>query len=364
MENHVLNLLSFFLNESNRILYLNQITKEIKLQPPFDAIVEELKSVKGNLNPSDIINLCKSFLSPIHRNVLRDTPKDIPIGVALKSIEYLIACSKLEKIGNIIKSGENPIKALQRIENITGKNLSFDSNVKPLSELKKNKESMLFNFIYSFKRGHLVVISAYPKVGKTNFLLCLNKSMIRHGLKTLHHIVGDWTEEEVQSKLTSAKFPESAFFGIYPDITLGQISADIDMIKPDVFLLDSMTVVTSKYGETVERYRELGNIAGALKKIAQTHGILVVTCHQMVNYSDYPDEDDLQDSKSHLLHHVDFCLGLGGRYGNSRNITTIASRHEPIRGNEVIIRDNGKKQTMLIHQIEIDFENFEIYNIS
>tara|TARA_R100001163_G_scaffold41429_1_gene31362 strand:- start:387 stop:1433 length:1047 start_codon:yes stop_codon:yes gene_type:complete len=326
MENSVLNLMSFLLKKDRRLGLKRQL-KNLKLDSPFDVLLEEVFLCETDLSKQDFLDVVKDKLNSTQFNFVRGMPDSVTSAVGFRSIKHLNSVAQLGDIADILKTRLRPESKLLKIQRAADTHkFTSTAQAKLLSTFTKdNTEDLLKLFYYGLSREELAVICAFSGRGKTTILLSLLRDAINANLKSLFISVQDFSEGMLRERLDNAEeFPDfyavcAASFGI-PELEI-----EVDSLKPDIVFLDYMSVLSTP--QIKEKRFQLEYISENLKKLAQEKNICIITAHQLNADVNLPTERELLEAKAGLLAHTDLVLGIGGdMYDTIRNVTTIKSR--------------------------------------
>ena len=343
--------------------------KDLSLVPPYDVLVSRLMDFEGDIELKDFISVCYTFL---HRNDVEvlENLKDVSSELGLKSFEVLLGLTSLDKIGNILKREGDIDKKINSIYNIceSSRYKSTTPQAKHILDLETKEDTSIFKFLkYPFSRGKLYLIAAYSGVGKTNLSLSLAKLTGNQGLNTHYISIADWTEPEIRNKLIGAGeiktkdamiIPGSFTEKIpYPDIwlsildeaTVYDVELELEVTKPDVCIVDSITDLSSYASNQEEYFWETEKKARALRQLAVKYDLAMIITHQLIVRDTKVIPEDLLGSKAHLLKVVDLALGIGcSDEDNNHRVSTLKVRHHRC------IED---------FKINLDFESLIVYYV-
>tara|TARA_B100000424_G_scaffold1160_1_gene948 strand:- start:4034 stop:5080 length:1047 start_codon:yes stop_codon:yes gene_type:complete len=326
MDNAYLNLMTFLLKKDKRQV-LEPIVKKIKLDAPFDIVLDELMMSKTDITKADLLDFVKGKLNSTEFNYLKGMSERVTTAVGYRSIHYLQTLTQLKEVGDVLKSRVRPEKKLERINVASDvRAITTQAVAKPISEFVSDTTNDLLSlFYYGVSREELAVLCAFSGRGKTTILLSLVRQAIRDGLKVLFVSVQDFSEGMLKERIATAhEFPDfyavcSSSFGI------PELEVEVDSLMPDVVFLDYMSVLDAP--QSKEKRFQLEYISENLKRVAQNKKIAIITAHQLNADVNLPSEKELLEAKAGLLAHTDLVLGIGGdMYDTVRNVTTIKSR--------------------------------------
>ena len=122
--------------------------------------------------------------------------------------------------------------------------------------------------------GSMVLIGGDPGIGKSTLLLQVSGSLADQGGKLLY-VWGEESANQIKMRAQRLGVSGSEFY-LYPETNMGSILQNIEDLKPDYVIIDSvqtmqMPEVTSAVG-SVAQIRE---VTAALMQIAKTNGITI-----------------------------------------------------------------------------------------
>ncbi len=122
--------------------------------------------------------------------------------------------------------------------------------------------------------GSIVLIGGDPGIGKSTLLLQVSGSLSDQGGKLLY-VSGEESANQIKMRAQRLGVSGSEFY-LYPETDMGSILQNIEDLKPDYVIIDSvqtmqMPEVTSAVG-SVAQIRE---VTAALMQVAKTNGITI-----------------------------------------------------------------------------------------
>lgn len=122
--------------------------------------------------------------------------------------------------------------------------------------------------------GSMVLIGGDPGIGKSTLLLQVSGSLSDQGGKLLY-VSGEESANQIKMRAQRLGVSDSEFY-LYPETDMGSILQNIEDLKPDYVIIDSvqtmqMPEVTSAVG-SVAQIRE---VTAALMQVAKTNGITI-----------------------------------------------------------------------------------------
>ena len=304
--------------------------RELNLVPPYDQLTHKLMSLEGDIKRQDFISICYTYLNPSDVETLEHIDV-ISSELGLKSLEELLGLSSLEKIQHILKRDTSIEKKLDSIGTLIETNRTKIStpHAKKIQDLEQKKETSLFKFLkYPFSKGKLYLVCAYSGVGKTNISLSLAKTTGSLGHNTHYISIADWTEPEIRNKIEKVNTYPDIWLSILDEATIYDIENEIEISKPDVCIVDSITDITSYANAETEYFWELERRARGLRRLATKYNMVLVTTHQLIVRDEKVIPEDMLGAKAHLLKVVDLALGIGCMNRDGFNtVSTLKVRH-------------------------------------
>ncbi len=122
--------------------------------------------------------------------------------------------------------------------------------------------------------GSMVLIGGDPGIGKSTLLLQVSGSLADQGGKLLY-ISGEESANQIKMRAQRLGVSGSEFY-LYPETNMGSILQNIEDLKPDYVIIDSvqtmqMPEVTSAVGSAAQ----IREVTAALMQIAKTNGITI-----------------------------------------------------------------------------------------
>ncbi len=338
------NLIGYMLSKANRDK-IQSMLSNLTLDTPYDEIVAKMMICPVDLTSQDLIAMLSDTVPSALLNTFTKI-QPVSDAVGLTALADIEASTKLTKIGNILKNKSNPHQKLLELSQFAhnGNNkYTLQSKAKLTSELSDDTSTLDIIDIcnYSASKGELVLLCAFPGMGKTTMLLAITRDCVNRGLKPLYISIHDFTEAQLKRKLSQAKEMPEFHCAVYSQASIQQIEIDVNAVKPDVLLVDYAMVMDApkqdqKRGELEANVREL-------KRVASDSNILVISAWQLNRLSEYPVTQDLLELKSATLAHVDLCLAFGGQMHTwERNCVTFKAR---------------RWQTLDVQTVYVDFAN-------
>lgn len=336
-------LIAYLLKKENRDR-VKAIIDSINIEPPYDAIIQSLYRLKDDIDKEDLIQLIGTKVSPSILQSLKTIPTEVSHTVADTILNELKANSILFKVSYLLRNKDMlSFDKIQQIQELVSTNhylRTDDIKTKLSTDLKEEKLDSLLFFVYPMSRGEFCLIAGYSGIGKTHLLLSLLRKALNKKLNCLFISIADWSESSLSRVIKQAKNFPPFWVAVYSDCSLEDVEKEVVHVKPDILFLDSMTVIRTEGFTPDKRYLQLGYIAERLKAMAHRYNMLLIASHQLTNNEFYPEAEDLQDAKSHVLAHTDLCLGIGGEsWSPEKNITTIKLRHHAVMPTKRIILD-------------------------
>jgi DNA repair protein RadA/Sms len=222
-------------------------------------------------------------------------------------------------------------------QQISGKSLSsgvrFGTNafrvVKPISynEIESQDDTRKSSGIEEFDRvlgggivaGSLVLIGGSPGIGKSTLVLEMADKLSRSGAKVLY-ISGEESERQIKMRGERLGITAENLF-LLPETNLENILAEIDPLKPDYVIVDSVqTVFSEKIESAPGSVSQVREVAGALMIFAKQTSTPVFLIGHVTK------EGSIAGPKA-LEHIVDTVLYFeGDRHYNHRIIRAVKNR--------------------------------------
>ena len=103
MDNAYLNLMAFLLKKDKRQV-LEPIVKSIKLDAPFDLLLDELMMTKTDISKSDLLEFVKGKLNSTEFSYVKGMPERVTTAVGYRSIHYLQTLTQLKEVSDVLKT--------------------------------------------------------------------------------------------------------------------------------------------------------------------------------------------------------------------------------------------------------------------
>lgn len=301
--------------------------------PPYSLVAEALGSFTGDVTDADFNTILKLHLSDRDMKILGGLG-DVSVELAskaLRALEQELVIKQVQEVAFATAAGaEVKLGEIIRLVSTFQTDLR-EPRAKLSTALPTDVQPMLFTFCqYPHRRRQIHLYAAYPGTGKTSVSLALAKDAMTQGVeKVLYVCIGDWDEGTLGSKIRG-KGLDSLWVALYDKATLYDIELEIETVKPDLTIIDSLTNITTFYASEERYYIELGLRAKALRELAAKYNTCMVVTHQLMRHSEVVSGDDLMGAKAHLLAELDLGLGIGGQLDQSeKNVSTIKLRHDP-----------------------------------
>ena len=196
-----------------------------------------------------------------------------------ESAGYLGKCPECGSWGSFTEEIQTNLKP----QNISPQGIANDTKPSLISDIHIGEEVRVSTNISEFDRilggglvqGSLVLIAGDPGIGKSTILLQTSGQLAKNGQKILYVSA---EESASQLKLRANRLNiQSDNLYVYPQTNLESIRQQIEEIKPDTIVIDSIQAIysqsiTSSAG-SVSQIRECCNI---LMQIAKTQNITII----------------------------------------------------------------------------------------
>lgn len=319
--------------------------------PPYSLVVDAIASIDGEVSDEDFLTIIRMHLHGKDVEILNSIDTVSP-ALAAQATEALEKEAVIKDIQDIVLEGRldavEKMREVSRLISVT-QAIVAEPRAKKVGELSGEKKTPAFTFLrYPHYKGRYHMYAAYPGQGKTTLCLAAADYCIKtHGYKVLYICVGDWDEASLGGKIGD-KLPD-LWVALYSKATLYEVEVEIDTVKPDVCIIDSMTNLTTFFSEPDRYYMELGSRAKALRDLAVKYDVCMVGTHQLMRISPVVSPEDLMGAKAHVLAELDLCLGIGGDLNeSSKTVSTLKLRHDP------------PEPTF---RVDIDYEDMFVYDV-
>ncbi len=313
----------------------SSIVKEDKLplMAPFDVLVADALSLK-NATPEQINKIAKLHLHADDYTKLVGLETDTEL--ALMSYKKLVNDSvgeeilrKLDAVG--LFDALDMEETLVNIEELLkARHVAIpEQRAKLWGDLNERDDDRMFRFLkYNISRGKISLMAAFSGIGKTISSLCFAQQATSEGYTVLLIALKDWSEAELKRKAQSMPHKDNIAFAVYGDCSLSDIDYEINIVKPDVVIVDALTDITMPYSDKL--HRTIGEAAGELRAMAVEYDCHMFTTHQTNTLEPLVLPSHLRDSKSNLLQPLDIAWGLGSSSvsNTQRIINTVKVKHQ------------------------------------
>ena len=236
---------------------------------------------------------------------------------------YLGKCPECGSWGSFTEEIQTNLKP----QNISPQGIANDTKPSLISDIHIGEEVRVSTNISEFDRilggglvqGSLVLIAGDPGIGKSTILLQTSGQLAKNGQKILYVSA---EESASQLKLRANRLNiQSDNLYVYPQTNLESIRQQIEEIKPDTIVIDSIQAIysqsiTSSAG-SVSQIRECCNI---LMQIAKTQNITIIIIGHVTK------DGNIAGPKS-LEHMVDTVLYFeGDRHDSLRLLRSVKNR--------------------------------------
>lgn len=239
-----------------------------------------------------------------------------------ESAGYLGKCPECSSWSCFVEEVQN-----ERLVNISSQGIVYDSTPSLISDIQIGKEIRVSTGISEFDRilggglvqGSIVLIAGDPGIGKSTILLQTSGGIAKFGKRVLYVSA---EESAGQLKLRADRLGvKSDSIYIYPQTNLENIKSQIEDLKPDLVVIDSIQAiysqsVTSSAG-SVSQIRECCNI---LMQIAKIKNITVLVIGHVTK------DGNIAGPKV-LEHMVDTVISFeGDKYKSYRMLRSMKNR--------------------------------------
>lgn len=241
-----------------------------------------------------------------------------------ESAGYLGKCPECLQWGTFQEEVSAPLKELN---NCLPEEFINKEKAIPLNDIELGQEVRISTNISEFDRilgggfvkGSLVLLAGDPGIGKSTILLQTSGELCKSGKKVLYVSA---EESASQLKLRAQRLNiNNENLLIYPQTLMEKIKAEIDEVKPDFIMVDSIQAIYSQNISgsigSVSQIRECCNL---LMYIAKTKGITIVIVGHVTK------DGNIAGPKV-LEHMVDTVIYFeGDRYKSYRILRSIKNR--------------------------------------
>lgn len=122
--------------------------------------------------------------------------------------------------------------------------------------------------------GSMVLIGGDPGIGKSTLLLQVSGSLSDQGGKLLY-VSGEESANQIKMRAQRLGVSGSEFY-LYPETDMGSILQNIEDLKPDYVIIDSVqTMQMPEVTSAVGRVAQIREVTAALMQVAKTNGITI-----------------------------------------------------------------------------------------
>ncbi|MBQ8459433.1 DNA repair protein RadA [bacterium] len=236
---------------------------------------------------------------------------------------YLGKCPECGTWGSLVEEVQSDLKP----QNISPQGILNDSKPSLIKDIHIGEEVRVSTNISEFDRilggglvqGSLVLIAGDPGIGKSTILLQTSGNLAQNGKKVLY-VSAEESSSQVKLRANRLEISSDNLY-IYPQTNLESIKQQIDELKPDTVVVDSIQAiysqsVTSSAG-SVSQIRECCNI---LMQIAKTQNITVIVIGHVTK------DGNIAGPKI-LEHMVDTVISFeGDKYKSYRMLRSMKNR--------------------------------------
>lgn len=196
-----------------------------------------------------------------------------------ESAGYLGKCPECLNWGSFVEEIQSSIKP----QSLTPQGFLNDAKPFLLSDINIDKEVRVSTNITEFDRilggglvqGSLVLIAGDPGIGKSTILLQTSGELCKNNKKVLY-VSAEESANQLKLRAERLNINSSNLY-VYPQINMESIRSEIDILNPDVVIVDSIqaiyTQTVAASAGSVSQIRECCNI---LMQIAKNKNITVI----------------------------------------------------------------------------------------
>lgn len=251
---------------------------------------------------------------------------------------YLGKCPECSTWGSIVEE-------LQQNFSAPAANADFLNTPKPvlLNQVELSEEIRTSTNIQEFDRvlggglvqGSVVLIAGDPGIGKSTILLQTSGLLCKGGKKTLY-VSAEESMNQIKLRADRLSINAQNLY-IYPQTSLEFIKKEIENIKPDVVIVDSIQAIfTQNIASSAGSVSQIRECCNYLMQMAKNQGITVIVIGHVTKEGNIAGPKVLE----HMVDTVIYFEG-GGKYNSYRILRSIKNRF----GNtsEVGIFEMGEK---------------------
>lgn len=121
--------------------------------------------------------------------------------------------------------------------------------------------------------GSMVLIGGDPGIGKSTLLLQVSGSLSDQGGKLLY-VSGEESANQIKMRAQRLGVSGSEFY-LYPETDMGSILQNIEDLKPDYVIIDSVQTMQMPVTSAVGSVAQIREVTAALMQVAKTNGITI-----------------------------------------------------------------------------------------
>ena len=240
-----------------------------------------------------------------------------------ESAGYLGKCPECGSWSSFIEEVQSDIKP----QNISPQGIVNDAKPSLIKDIHIGKELRISTHITEFDRilggglvqGSLVLIAGDPGIGKSTILLQTSGQLSYHGQKVLY-VTAEESANQLKLRANRLNINSDNLY-IYPQTNLENIRKQIDELKPETIVIDSIQAIYSQTisssAGSVSQIRECCNI---LMQIAKTRNITVIIIGHITK------DGNIAGPKI-LEHMVDTVISFeGDKYKSYRMLRALKNR--------------------------------------
>ena len=236
---------------------------------------------------------------------------------------YLGKCPECSSWGSFVEEVQSDTK----IYNVSPQGIVNDSTPSLIDEIKTGQEIRVSTGIGEFDRilggglvqGSIVLIAGDPGIGKSTILLQTSGELAKKGQKILYVSA---EESMGQLKLRADRLGVNGDnLYIYPQICLQNIKAQIEELKPDTVVIDSIQAIYSQsIGSSAGSVSQIRECCSVLMQIAKTQNITILIIGHVTK------DGNIAGPKV-LEHMVDTVISFeGDKYKSYRMLRSMKNR--------------------------------------
>jgi len=241
-----------------------------------------------------------------------------------ESAGYLGKCPECAQWATFIEESETPIKDQN---NSILKEFINDEKSISLSDIELGQEVRIPTNISEFDRilgggfvkGSLVLLAGDPGIGKSTILLQTSSELCKQNKKVLYISA---EESASQLKLRAQRLNvNSENLLIYPQTLMEKIKTEIEEVKPDFIMVDSIQAIYSQnIAGTIGSVSQIRECCNLLMYIAKTKGITIIVVGHVTKDGNIAGPKVLEHMVDTVIHFE------GDKYKSYRILRSIKNR--------------------------------------